>query len=250
MDHFDLLQIGLELCQRESATRETVAAVLRTALARMGFNYFACCSHCDPLAPPRGAILLHNYPSAWAEEFSAAGLYRLDPVLRLAECMRRPFFWDTAFRTRPVTQRQRAVLSAAADYGIAHGYTVPLNALWIPGTLHASCSVVPAERDIDPRNYLCVQLLALCAYVAVDRASNRRSGAPEDQLTVRERECLTLAARGKTDWEIGRVLGLAQTTVHYHIERAKQRYNVVTRIQAVAQALRTGEIRDKDVMMR
>ena len=250
MDHFELLQIFLELCLHESPPSAAITAALRTALTRLGFTYFACCSHCDPLAPPSGAILLHNYPSEWAERFSAAGLFRLDPVLRFAECTPRPFFWDSAFQTRPVTQQQRDVLNAASDYGIAHGYTVPLNSLWIPGMLHASCSVVPAGRDIDPRSYLCVQLLALCAYVAADRAFHQRSVAPEEQLTARERECLTLAARGKTDWEIGRVLGLSQTTVHYHIERAKQRYNAVTRIQAVAQALRTGEICEKDVPMR
>ncbi|EQD54086.1 protein containing Transcription regulator LuxR, partial [mine drainage metagenome] len=68
------------------------------------------------------------------------------------------------------------------------------------------------------------------------------SGAVGAELTPRERQCLELVACGKTDWEIARLLGLSPCTVHYHIENAKRRFDVITRIQAVVRALRTGQI--------
>ena len=61
-------------------------------------------------------------------------------------------------------------------------------------------------------------------------------------LTKRERECLTLAANGKNDREIGEILSLSEKTVSTYIQRAKVRYGVSTRIQAVVLALRDGEI--------
>ena len=242
MDHLDLLQSFLERCQSEQCSRADIGAAFHAAIERLGFRYFACCSRIDPRDPPTATVLLHNYPAAWARRFRAAGLFRLDPVLQLAERTPAPFFWDAAFATRPITERQRGLLEEAAGYGIAHGYTVPLEACGPPGSPRASCSVVPEGGAIDPRSYTTVQLLALYLYAFTRRARMQPSGAMGAELTPRERQCLQLVACGKTDWEIARLLGLSPFTVHYHIERAKRRFDVITRIQAVVQALRTGQI--------
>ena len=69
------------------------------------------------------------------------------------------------------------------------------------------------------------------------RKKNRRGRA----LTRRERECLALASTGKTDLEIGKTLSLSEKTVSTYIQRAKIRYGVDTRIEAVVCALRNGE---------
>ena len=70
-------------------------------------------------------------------------------------------------------------------------------------------------------------------------AKNSRGGG---KLSRRERECLALAANGKTDRQIGKILSLSEKTVSTYIQRAKLRYGVKTRIQAVVFALRDGEI--------
>jgi LuxR family quorum-sensing system transcriptional regulator CciR len=70
------------------------------------------------------------------------------------------------------------------------------------------------------------------------------------ELTHRERECLALVAQGKGDWTIGRVLGLGESTVHYHIEQLKRRLHVVTRTQAVVQALMSGQVSFGEVVRK
>lgn len=67
------------------------------------------------------------------------------------------------------------------------------------------------------------------------------------ELTRRERQCLTLAAQGKDDWTIGRLLDLSPKTVHSYIKRLMGRLGVVTRVQAIVWALRTGQISFDDV---
>ena len=60
-------------------------------------------------------------------------------------------------------------------------------------------------------------------------------------LTGREAEVLTWSARGKTSDEIARIVGLSKRTVDFHIDNARAKLGVATRIQAVVQAV-TGNL--------
>jgi len=55
-------------------------------------------------------------------------------------------------------------------------------------------------------------------------------------LSDREIETLTWAARGKTSAEIAQILNLSKRTVDFHIDNAKEKLGVATRIQAVIKA--------------
>jgi DNA-binding CsgD family transcriptional regulator len=61
-------------------------------------------------------------------------------------------------------------------------------------------------------------------------------------LTQREIECLSWAAEGKTDAEIGVILDISSKTVNYHVENTKKKFGVGTRIQAVVGAMRRRRI--------
>jgi DNA-binding NarL/FixJ family response regulator len=55
-------------------------------------------------------------------------------------------------------------------------------------------------------------------------------------LNDREIETLTWAARGKTSAEIAQILGLAKRTVDFHIDNARIKLGVATRVQAAIKA--------------
>ena len=61
-------------------------------------------------------------------------------------------------------------------------------------------------------------------------------------LTRRQTDALTFCAHGKSDWEIGEILGISETTVKEHVEAAKKRLGVRTRIQAAVIAVQRGWI--------
>ena len=61
-------------------------------------------------------------------------------------------------------------------------------------------------------------------------------------LSSRERDCLELAAHGKSDWEISQLLRISEHTVHKHVEAAKRRLGVSTRAQAIVWAVQHHEI--------
>jgi DNA-binding response OmpR family regulator len=62
------------------------------------------------------------------------------------------------------------------------------------------------------------------------------------ELNDREIETLTWAARGKTSAEIARLLNLSKRTVDFHIENARTKLGVATRIQAAVKAATGGLI--------
>jgi len=61
-------------------------------------------------------------------------------------------------------------------------------------------------------------------------------------LTPRELECLHWAAMGKTSWEIGTIIGLAESTVNSHISRVCEKFGVHRRQTAITTALQRGLI--------
>ncbi|MCK5750466.1 MAG: helix-turn-helix transcriptional regulator, partial [Oricola sp.] len=52
-------------------------------------------------------------------------------------------------------------------------------------------------------------------------------------LTPREYECLQWAAKGKSAWEIGQILGITRRTAAFHLDNARQKLGVRTIAQAV-----------------
>jgi LuxR family quorum sensing-dependent transcriptional regulator len=61
-------------------------------------------------------------------------------------------------------------------------------------------------------------------------------------LSPREKEVLQWAAEGKTEWEIGRILGLSEHTADKAIRSARSKLNASNRTQVIAQAIRLGLI--------
>lgn len=242
MDPFDVAQNFIELCQGGHSPTDWLTAGLRKSIEAMGFRYFACCARVDPQHPPPRAIVIHNYPAAWVEHYSKEKLFQIDPVLRRAECNPMPFFWDDVFQSASITAAQRKMLVDATEFGIAHGFTVPIHLSWLPGALRTSCSLVPDASTVGRLNYFMVEAMVTAMYAVLSPALPPPHEAAGIELSRRERQCLSLAARGKDDWAIGQLLGLSPATVHSYIKRLMHRLGVTTRVQAIVWALKMEQI--------
>jgi len=69
-----------------------------------------------------------------------------------------------------------------------------------------------------------------------------REEPPIRPLTVREVEILRLIAKGLTNNEAARVLGLTRATVRTHLEHIYDKLEVTNRVEAVTEGLRKGLI--------
>jgi LuxR family quorum-sensing system transcriptional regulator CciR len=197
-----------------------------------------------------GALWLDDMPGAW--QASLPG----DAALAAASQCYAPFLWSDIPRLIACTPAQHAFLDFAALAGLGAAVTVPVHRP--RGADHAgSYSVFAGACSFLMKNDAALPLASLAAahYVgalAFDAAERlRRPGidpARGPHLTPRQRDCVALVAQGKSDWDIGKLLGISNSTVHKHIEDAKRRFGVSTRIQLVVRALRDARLGFSDVI--
>ena len=94
---------------------------------------------------------------------------------------------------------------------------------------------------IEPFDRGMLQLIATYAFGHLLLLNGQGAAAPV-RLAPREREALQWAAEGKTDWEIGEVMGISAHGVDFHLRSARTKLGTTNRTQAVATALRRGLI--------
>jgi len=248
MNQFELAQGFIEQC-RAGASAETLTRAFERCTEALGFRHFACCSHVDPLKPPRRAVMLHTYPREWVTLFSECEFFEVDPVLLRASRTLLPFFWDTHALNDDLTPPQQEIFHEARRYGLTRGYTVPIHSVDAPRDFHASCTVIPDSDAVAPAAYSAVQLMSFYLYDTLATDAQAKDAPPlQKPLSRRERQCLELAAQGKSDWASSKILGLSERTVHNHVENAKRRLQVSTRMQAVVHALAGKQISLGDVV--
>src|SRR5690349_18792523 len=96
-------------------------------------------------------------------------------------------------------------------------------------------------------------LLQLVGAFAIEAARPMRRtqfAIPPLRLLDRQRESVIRAVRGKSDWEIARILGISQDTVIEHVQHACERYGVGRRTLRAIHAMFYGIIGFFDVLRR
>jgi LuxR family quorum sensing-dependent transcriptional regulator len=127
---------------------------------------------------------------------------------------------------------------ALAGFGVTDTLGVPIIGL---GTQASMLSIWFERRDLSPREEVAIKMASLMLAGRM-RDMAGTSSPPAPRLTPRESDAIAFVADGKSDWEVGVILGISQATVHTHVENAKRKLGASTRAQAVARALRTGLI--------
>lgn len=209
--------------------------LLVDAASELGFRYVALLHH-SALADPRYPLRLDNYPEEWVRELIEHRLIDDDPVHLASSRTAFSFEWAELDRLLPLGRRQLQILERSRHHGIGEGLTVPVN---VPGEPAGSCSFALALGSELPRDRLiCAGSVGVLAFAAARRLAGLPAAAPRPHLSRREVQCLRLVAAGKSDWEIGVILGISVETARQYLKRARLAYGVVTRAQLVALALR------------
>lgn len=234
----------VEACQAESSIEELGASFL-AQMSELGFSSVALASHVDPLDPPAGAVMMLRYPASWVEHYSDQQLDQIDPVFEAATRRRTPFSWNDPRFLDKLTRAQRRMLNEAREAGVAGGVTIPIRG---PDSLPASCSLIPEPGGVDQKHYTLAYAMAVFAHERARQIFAATFPAVTPRLTARERQCLIYVARGKSDWVISTLLGVSEGAVNRTIERAKKRFGVASRTQAVVYALQAGEISLFDIL--
>ncbi|KQP50794.1 autoinducer-binding protein [Methylobacterium sp. Leaf399] len=223
-----------------TASSGDVADLLLAELSDLGVTHVMAATVPTPGTPARqhqNHVLLNTFPSEWGRRYLSRGYAFHDPTVRRLGTSAIPFAWgDVRAATDDATACR--VMDEAAEFDLREGLTIPLQTL--DGEI-AGFSVSGERLGIDPIDRGMLQLVATYAFGHLLLLNGQGLAAPV-RLAPREREALQWAAEGKTDWEIGEVMGISTHGVDFHLRSARSKLGTTNRTQAVAMALRRGLI--------
>jgi LuxR family quorum-sensing system transcriptional regulator CciR len=190
--------------------------------------------------PEIGPAIGANVPPEWVQHYFTEGYQLYDPVLLQTPQQDQPLIWDELLRHAPLSPKQKRVLQESRDAGIHNGVSIPLH-----GPRGETYVVsLGSERPMPggPRELSKLHLLSIQFLLSYSRALRQQASEPLVRITDRERECLTWTARGKSAWTIGKILGVSEHTVNFHLKRCMGKLGATNRMQAVVAAVRLGLI--------
>ena len=173
-----------------------------------------------------------SWPDAWYQSWVDERFILHDPIARYALRSSRPFTWSQAYEYG--TKFGKLILDKSRDFGFSEGFAVPIHSMDGPPGI---VSLGGKNVDLAPRALACIELAARHCYARLERLHHSFPTELPPTLTRRETEALHYAAAGKTNWEIGKILSIAEDTVRQHLTSAARKLNCSNRTHAVSVAI-------------
>jgi DNA-binding CsgD family transcriptional regulator len=235
-------QIGLEFIERCSAQSAAAAAGdFMATVRRFGFSASVCGAWAGIGRNRRHRFFFHDWPQDWIEFYETNGYAEHD--LLPIEARRRvgPYWYHDIIRQQKLTEKQNELYEAGVAYGWRDVFAVPIHG---PGSMQGLITM--ASREALPLGAADCAVLEVMARTVWEHCRTSEGFGMFDhkrvQLSPREIECLQWAAAGKSDTDIAVLVGIKPATAHFHIEQAKKRLGVKTRVEAVAVGVLHGMI--------
>ncbi|WP_167508694.1 autoinducer binding domain-containing protein [Mesorhizobium sp.] len=147
----------------------------------------------------RDPPVLLNYPDEWQKRCFKMGYDRIDPIIKTSRKRAAAFRWSDVCKDASTTEDERRVFDEAATFGLGTGIRVPLHGP------HGSFAIMsfaqPCDRELQNRTVIYLQLAAFHFHLKVAKLENSSGVGELPRLSLREIECISWAARGKTSWE-------------------------------------------------
>lgn len=192
--------------------------------------------------PVSGAIHGYvNYPDAWKRHYTENALHRVDPTLLMASRSIAPVDWRRLERSAGYDK----VFRDARDFGITErGLTIPVRGPYGDiGMLSVTRDCSPVEWEKLSAHILTdLQSVVVHVHDTVMRSDALSRALRYPALSTREREILQWIAAGKSQQDVGDILGISHRTVEVHLRSGREKLYALTTPQAVGRAIMLGLI--------
>lgn len=180
------------------------------------------------------ALIFSNHPKEDVEAFDKQRPFVNHPITQRARASERPFLISHLRKTLgPATEdRWRDLMPEAVQD--ADGIIVPVHdhgqLAWVAAFAGKNADLSAAAQAV----------MSAAVHAGYSLFHHLLEGdVPQSPLTPRECECLHWVGEGKTDAEVGKILSISGRTVRFHINNAKRKLGVASRIQAVTKRAAT-----------
>lgn len=209
-------------------------------ISNYGYDYFRCAqilNRNDPLDP---RVAFGEINEDWCNHYKDNRYVFGDSTIQLGLRTKYPFAWSDVKNKKRISEVAKKIFDEAEhEFGYKDGLVVPIHTSDGSISMFSLVGEQPDTSDIVRRG------LGMAAVFMHARArdhiledSDLVSRKIKPPVSRRQLDCIQWVAEGKSDWEISRILGISESTVHNHVEAAKRSLAVNTRIQAVVEASR------------
>lgn len=227
---------------------DELRALMEPITREMGFDCYAIFQHVHDFTWRKQALAISNYPRSWLDYFFENRFTADDPIHTASYRTSIGFSFERIPELIEISDRQQKILEESRRAGLTDGFCVPAH---IPGEANGTCTfVVKNGGELPTENLPMAQLVGNFAYEAARQLvlnGDNVVRSPE-AFTARQLDCIVLVGKGKTDWEIARVLGIREDTVKEHLEEARRRCGVSRRTELPVHALFRGSISFNDII--
>lgn len=227
----------------EAMTLSELLGSFEKAALRLNFEHFALSfmqarGHVAKPRQPSNKVIALNYPPDWVERYMALGYGEMDPVVRHGLHAIVPYRWSEVPRC---TDQELLILQEAQEAGLRQGLCMPIHEQC--GGVFLSTLATTRHEPIPPDTFVLMQVLSVVFHARYSALLSEPLTIPADvYLTTRERECLEWVARGKSSWDISRLLSVSEHTVNFHLKNSMRKLGVGSRVTAAVRATLLGLI--------
>ncbi|MBX7480900.1 helix-turn-helix transcriptional regulator [Qipengyuania qiaonensis] len=190
--------------------------------------------------PGKTVLDMRGFPADWQAIYEAEGLSKSDPFPQHVARHLRPLRLSKIEDETTLSTAEREFIERSRAAGVTDGFLIPtfgvhqhmgmfaLGQVTDPGVLDTA--------DLDE-----IEVIVQAAHTRLDQLETQ-SRAIRPRLAPREVEILHWIARGKTNAEIARIVGIGLPTVSTYIQRLFGKLEVTDRSAAAVKGLKYGII--------
>ena len=188
-------------------------------------------------------IYFTNLDPLWVHGYVENDYAFSDPTFQDCYTSRLPFRWTETYRSNLRSQEESNMMADAWENGLQRGLTVPVHGP------NSELGILSLYSDLSDKEFLRVtettqydiHLIAHYIHDAVQNKLRHESVIPMPiALTNRELEILQWTVDGKTAWEVGSILNIAERTVNFHVQNVMEKFGVHNKTQPAAKAIGMG----------
>jgi len=188
----------------------------------------------------RTDVYADGYSKEWLDLYDRADFRLADPIPKRTLDHGTLLTWTDAMGMGPNTPENEAYFEAMREFGLVHGFGVPLYGPRGRNS-YASFDFDQPIDQIDDKRLGIVRSAAQASHQRICVLLDALHEAPE--LSGREREVMSWIARGKSISSIATILELSPDTVKTYSKRVYNKLGTSDRVGATVKALKLGLIK-------
>ncbi len=236
------IKIMIEELQSAESENQIIKALSKVAIKLNCSQFQYIPTPESPTALAQQLLRIGNYDDDQKAFYQCETRALIDPIRHLVIKDGNPVFWRKIFLNARGA-KERELINKMRAQGIKDGLSLPIHGpLGCIAILNFSSTNILAIDESLLEN---LSIIAIIGFQKLKKCLALSLGTknPLPILTAREIECLEWVLEGKTNWEIGVLIGISARTVQFHLGNCQIKLNANNRIQAGVQALIHGIVK-------